>query len=173
MDTQPLWQRYGDGIYFFILKRVKDRAKAQDIFQNTFLKVHSHIHQLRDKGSAKSWAFRIARNELANYTNREASYAPLEGPELTEFSRQENAFCCFDRFLDELPETYFRAVQLVYLEDKKQAEAADILDISLPNLKARLRRAKEILKTNFQECCNYAVDAQGQLTGEADCGRCG
>lgn len=172
MDTQTLWRHYGDGIYFFILKRVKNRQVAQDIFQNTFLKVHAHIGQLRDSDSAKSWAFRIARNELADHTRREGQYAELTVPEMVQFSEHEDAFCCFDRFLDQLPKPYFEAVQRVYVEGKKQAVAAAELGIGLANLKGRLRRAKKQLKTDFQKCCNYRLDAHGQLIGEADCSHC-
>ena len=172
MDTQTLWKTYGDNLYFFILKRTKDRAKAQDIFQNTFLKAHTHIGDLRDEGSAKSWLFRIARNELADFSKAEGKYAPIIKPQKEETAEYEDAFCCFDRFLDQLPKDYYLPVHLVYVEGKKQAEAAEILGIGLPNLKARLRRAKETLKTNFQKCCHYELNERGQLVGEANCGHC-
>lgn len=46
------------------------------------------------------------------------------------------------------------------------------LGISLPNVKARIRRAKNILKDRFTNCCKYIRNEQDQLAGEPDCAIC-
>ncbi|WP_262491796.1 hypothetical protein [Nitritalea halalkaliphila] len=38
--TQEVWEKYREGLYFFILKRIKNEQAASDIFQNTFINIH-------------------------------------------------------------------------------------------------------------------------------------
>ena len=70
-NTYDIWKRMGDEIYFFILKKVKDRNIANDVFQEVFLKIHANIGSLKQEGKLKSWAFQIVRNEIANYFIKE------------------------------------------------------------------------------------------------------
>ena len=67
---------------------------------------------------------------------------------------------------------YREVIELVYIKGHKQKDAAKELDISLINTKARIRRAKELLKKKFQDCCKYELDKTGKLTGEPDCSIC-
>lgn len=87
-------------------------------------------------------------------------------------TEKNEAYCCFDNFINELPLIYKEPIELVYIKGKKQQQVAEILDISLANVKARIRRAKGILKKNFSECCKYEFDKNGSLIGEADCSKC-
>src|SRR5690606_2267222 len=145
---------------------------ANDIFQNTFLKIHKNLHQLKEKEKIKAWVFQIARNEIANYFKRESIYgAGLHNSEATVSEKHQN-ICCFDKFVTALPIIYREPIELVYIKGKKQKEAAEILSISLANIKARIRRAKDILKKDFSECCNYEFDKKGNLVGEPDCANC-
>ena len=172
METQKIWKQFNEELYFFILKKVKNETATNDIFQNTFLKIHKNLHQLKEEEKAKSWAFQIARNEIANHFKNESKYiAPIE--EIEEIISEKNqAYCCLDRFINDLPTIYREPIELVYLKGKKQQEVSEILDISLANVKARIRRSKDILKEKFSECCKYEFDKNGSLIGEPDCSKC-
>lgn len=61
---------------------------------------------------------------------------------------------------------------MVYIKGLKQKDVAIELNISLENTKARIRRAKDILKQKFKECCKYEFDKAGKLTGESNCSVC-
>ena len=172
MDTQELFSNLSDSIYFFILKRVKNKSIANDILQNTFFKVHKNLHQLKEEEKAKTWVFQIARNEIANYYSQEATYAYSFTEEQQTDAESYQTVCCFDRFINELPPTYKKVIELVYIDGKKQHEAAEIIEISLANVKVRIRRAKAILKENFSACCKYEFDKKGNLVGEPDCAAC-
>ena len=80
--------------------------------------------------------------------------------------------CCFDKFIEDLPIKYKETIELVYLNGKKQSEAAKILEISLANVKARIRRAKKMLQEKFHTCCKFEFDKNGNLVGESDCPTC-
>lgn len=172
METQQIWQEYSSTLYFFILKRVKNETEANDILQNTFLKIHDKGYQLKQPHKAKAWAFQIARNEIANFYKKENKFTTAL-PEVHEPLPEKNdPFCCFDTFINELPSSYKETIELVYIKGKKQEESAEILGISLANLKARIRRSKNILKEKFIECCNYQFNKNGKLIGEPDCPKC-
>ncbi len=172
METQKIWNWFNEQIYFFILKRVKNKNAANDIFQNTFLKIHRNLNQVNEEEKIKAWVFQIARNEIANYFNQEAKYKEILDPDQKNAVPEYQHICCFDKFINNLPETYKDVIEQVYINGKKQSEVAKEMDISLANVKARIRRAKTILKKNFNECCKYEFDEKGNLIGEPNCASC-
>lgn len=172
MNTQELFYSYSDQIYFFILKRVKEKDSTNEIFQNSFLKIHSSVHQLKDEHKAKAWMYQIVRNEIINFYNQKATQAKVISAASEIVQDTVISFCCFDRFLTNLPILYKSAIELVYVDGLKQQQAAEILGISLANLKARIRRGKSILKDNFSNCCKFEIDQKGMLVGESNCSFC-
>jgi RNA polymerase sigma-70 factor (ECF subfamily) len=172
METQNIWKQFNEELYFFILKKVKNEAATNDIFQNTFLKIHKNLHQLNDEEKLKAWVFQIARNEITNYFKQESVYVAVTKETKEIESENYENICCFDKFINDLPLIYKEPIELVYLKGKKQYEVSEILNISLANVKARIRRAKDILKKNFNECCKYQFDKNGSLIGEPNCSKC-
>lgn len=172
METQKIYSHFNEELYFFILKKVKSTGITDDVFQNTFLKIHKNLSQLKSEDKIKSWIFQIARNEITNYYNKESKYSNHINEE--QQSKRENfqEICCFDNFIDDLPPIYKKVIELVYIDGRKQKEAAESLEISLENVKARIRRAKDILKKQFMQCCKYELDKDGNLRGESDCSIC-
>lgn len=172
METQKIWDNFNDELYFFILKKVKDQDKAKDIFQNTFLKIHKHLTNLEKEEKARAWIFQIARNEIFNYFNKESVYVEQFSANKEIPSEKYVRICCFDRFINDLPEIYKQVIELTYIKGQKQKDVAKELEISLENVKVRIKRAKDILKKKFNECCKYEFDKNGKLTGEAHCSIC-
>ena len=172
METKQIWDNFNEELYFFILRRVKNKDVANDIFQDAFMKIHNNLSNLKNKEKAKAWVFQIARNEMFNYFYRESVYEDRLDDKIEIPSQKYEHICCFDKFIDELPEIYKQVIELIYIEGKKQKEVAEELEISLENVKARVKRAKDILKKQFNECCKYEFDKNGKLIGESDCSKC-
>ncbi len=170
METQKIWSDFNDELYFFILKKVKNRDAANDVFQNTFLKIHKNLSQLKKEEKVRAWIFQIARNEIATHFNEESIYVENLNKEISLPEYQH--ICCFDKFIDDLPEIYRQAIELIYIKGQKQKDVAKELEISLENVKARIKRAKDILKERFNECCKYKFDKNGKLIGESNCSIC-
>jgi RNA polymerase sigma-70 factor (ECF subfamily) len=80
--------------------------------------------------------------------------------------------CCFNKFINELPDKYKQVIELVYFKGEKQKVAAAALEFSLENVKARIKRAKDMLRKSLADCCKYQFDKRGNLTGEPNCGVC-
>ncbi|MEM1337983.1 MAG: sigma-70 family RNA polymerase sigma factor [Bacteroidota bacterium] len=168
LSTSDIWEEFHSDLYFFILKRVKNSDVTNEILQNSFLKIHKNLETLKKASKVKPWVFQITRNEIANFYKE----SPGKGIELQVDAVDTASLCCFDRFVDELPKSYQDVVIPVYFQGRKQLEVADGLGISLANVKARLRRAKALLKERFQSCCNYQINKKGLLTGEPECLNC-
>ncbi|MEO0572626.1 MAG: sigma factor [Bacteroidota bacterium] len=172
MQTQEVYQTYGNTLYFFILKKVKDKEVANDILQNSFVKIHKNLPQLKNAQKLRGWVFQIARNELANYFVEEARYVSPNDTNVQANEAYVSGCCCFDRFMDQLPKSYKEVIQLVYVKGDKQHEVAKTLGLSLANVKAIIRKSKALLKEQFINCCNYTLNSKGKLVGEVDCAHC-
>ncbi|MCM5661430.1 sigma-70 family RNA polymerase sigma factor [Galbibacter mesophilus] len=172
METQQIWNELNDELYFFILKKMKDKHASNDVFQNTFVKIHRNLSTLENTEKARAWAFQIARNEIANHFKKEAMYVEKSNEGKETPPENQAHLCCFDSFINDLPKVYREVIELVYIKGEKQKDAAIFLNISLENVKARVRRAKEILKQKLSECCQYEFDKNGKLIGEPNCVKC-
>lgn len=172
METQKIWSDFNDELYFFILKKVKNKDVTNDIFQNTFLKIHNNLSKLKDEDKVKAWVFQIARNEIANHFKNESVFTEEINTNKEIPIQKYQQVCCFDKFITDLPEIYRQVIEMIYINGKKQKEVAEELAISLENVKARIKRAKDILKTKFNECCKYEFDKNGNLIGDSDCSTC-
>lgn len=172
METQTIWNNFNDELYFFILKKVKNQEATKDIFQNTFLKIHKNLSKLKKEEKVKAWIFQIARNEIVNYFNKESIYVGVLEIETENSIQEYQEICCFDKFINDLPEIYKQVIELIYIEGQKQKDISKKLEISLESVKGRIKRAKDILKKNFNECCKYELDKNGKLIGESNCAIC-
>jgi RNA polymerase sigma-70 factor (ECF subfamily) len=172
METQTIWNNFNNELYFFILKKVKNKDATNDIFQNTFLKIHKNLFTLEKEEKARAWIFQIARNEIVNYFNKESVYVEKLDINKENSLQEYQHICCFDKFINDLPDIYRQVIELSYIKGQKQKESAKELGISLENVKARIKRAKAILKKKFNECCKYEFDKNGKLIGEPNCSIC-
>ena len=57
MTTNQVWQKYSDDLKRFIISKVKNTTVADDILQDTFIKIHTNLHTLNDITKLKSWIY--------------------------------------------------------------------------------------------------------------------
>jgi RNA polymerase sigma-70 factor (ECF subfamily) len=84
-------QEHGDALFGFAVLRVRDRAAAQDLVQETFLAAIKAKESFAGRSNERSWLFGILRNKLADYyriQSRELPFADLEAP----LPEEQNAF---------------------------------------------------------------------------------
>lgn len=176
MDIKNQIVELSGQIYFFILKKVKNTTQAKDILQNVHLKAFENVHQLKHPEKTRAWLYQIARNEIADYYHQESKYVQkfdtTANEETFPQKLDKGDFCCLDKFIDGLPPIYKSVIEQTYLKGKTQKETAQLENISLANVKARLRRAKHMLQEKLQDCCQYQMDENGKLVGEPNCVSC-
>lgn len=166
--TEELFKSLSSRLRLFILQRVSDQSAADDILQNVFLKIHSHVDALRDETKVESWIFQIARNAIADhYRARYASHEVPEAKEPAEMPAEENVMEKFSAgvrdMIDQLPDHYREALLLTEFEGLSQQELADRLGLSLSGAKSRVQRARQLLKDLLMQCCHIEFDRYGTI----------
>lgn len=154
----------------FLRRRVRDDATADDLTQETMLKVFRSRAALRDGQRLEAWLYRIARTTLVDFYRRqrpggelpaEIAAEPADGPdEVTEVMTR-----ALRRFLDELPAAYREPVRLAEFEGLPLAKIALRLGLSLTAVKSRVRRGRARLKKKLQDCCRLEFDRMGKIIG--------
>jgi RNA polymerase sigma-70 factor, ECF subfamily len=162
------------------------RQDAEEVAQETLLRVFENIEQLHDPARLKAWVFRIAKNECL-MKRRKSVFAPQTElsldelrPNISPGGRLEIADWSSlpdDLLLDSelrealagaigrLPEIYRSVVLLRDVEELTTEEAAEVLEISADSVKTRLHRGRLALR---QEMDRYL---QGKSKGESPHGQ--
>ena len=163
-DTEgaaELFERYAPTLLRFADRMLSDRATAEEVTQEVFVKVISRAHQYDGRAGVASWLFAIAANACRDRRRRDrrASVVPLEavaelrsraeGVESTIASAQRRQ--AVRRALAELSEEQREARVLARYHGMPYAEIAETLGISVGAVKTRIFRAVETLKAHFSE----------------------
>lgn len=157
----------------FVRRRVRDDATADDVTQETMLKVFRSRAALRDGQRLEAWLYRIARTTLIDFHRRtkpteelpaELASEPADSADEVGQLRQA-VMATTRRFLDELPASYREPVRLAELEGLPLAKIALRSGLSLTAVKSRVRRGRAMLKRKLQECCRFEFDRQGKVIG--------
>lgn len=157
---QALYKQYQYPIYkFFYDKTVHDIPTAEDLTQETFIKAYRNINKLEDSSNIMGWLYVIATNTFTDYCRRnnkrsqidnfsELDSTTLQSAEKTpDYNLIDNEFnAIFHHICEGLPPRYFRAIFLHEHEGYTYAQAAKIMDISLPAYTSLINRARIKLK---------------------------
>jgi RNA polymerase sigma-70 factor (ECF subfamily) len=130
---------------------------AEDIFQETWMRVLQRGHQYDDRGSFDAWLFTIARNRTLDYFRRrsflsldglmqpEDGSAPLDlvagGPSPLEQIRMLERSAALDDAMAKLNPIHREVLVLHFYEDLTMREIAEVTGIRMPTVKSRLYRA--------------------------------
>jgi len=163
MNTEELWNEFGEQIKRFIISKTKDLDSSEDILQDVFIKIHSEINTLKDKDRIQSWIFRIARNTITDYFRRrkKESFLSDEIQEPVEDKPDESFNLILEdmiKNMDELPQEYCEAICNTEFRGISQKQYAAEIGISYSGLKSRVQRARKMLKDNLMQCCHFYFD---------------
>lgn len=145
-----------DEIYKFIYRRMGNKAAAEDVTQDTFIKFIKNLPYYKEKNKLKSFLFTIAINTSNDFFRRhkqETSLLSLDNvseettEEVTEdeILQKEEAVIVRQAVLS-LPDIQRDVIILRFYHDLKIKEIASVLKIPIPTVKTRLRRALKALK---------------------------
>ncbi len=182
-DSSAIAERYRPSIYRYVLRLVRDRERADDLTQETFLRAHQRLAGLKDAAAAEAWLYRIATNLCYDQFRKREQRQPslpllpdaaepnasvtdevaLRPDQLLEQSEMSD---CVLRFLTGLPESQRAVILLHDLQELTGPEIAEQLGISLHNVKIRLHRARVRLKTALTEGCTFTRNDRGVFVCE-------
>ena len=183
-DADPM-PRLRQALRAFIGSKVRDASLADDLTQETLLRVESRLHTLRSRDHLESWVFQIARNTTADHFRRtreteefdEATHGPLlavaDGTLSAEDEALSGALRSYVRSLvDRLPPLHREAIRLTELEGVSQVELAHRLGLSVSAAKSRVQRGRAMLRKEMERCCHWETDRYGTILGVEPRGRC-
>ena len=165
---RELVRRYERPVFSLIFRMVRDREIAEDLAQDTFIKVLNNIDRYRPEFKLSSWLFKIANNVAIDHLRkRQLDTVSMEGSphastateiEATSFeiaSQQESPLdemearelgSSIERAIAELRPEYRSCIMLRHVEGRSYEEIAAILDLPLGTVKTYIHRARHELR---------------------------
>jgi RNA polymerase sigma-70 factor (ECF subfamily) len=170
---RELVRRYERPVFSLIFRMVRDRELAEDLAQDTFVKVLNHIDRYRPEFKLSSWLFKIANNVAIDHLRRrQIDTISMDGSphasssdaiEATSFDvavQQESALeeltakelgSAIERAIARLRPEYRSCIMLRHVEDRSYEEIAATLDLPLGTVKTYIHRARHELRKALQD----------------------
>jgi RNA polymerase sigma-70 factor (ECF subfamily) len=156
---------HADALYGAALRMTRDRADAEDLLQETFLKAYRAYPRFEEGTNLRAWLFRILTNTyISTYRSRQRA------PQLSDIDDVEDLYlyrrltasgmsrsaedAALERLtapevltaLDELPEQFRLAVLLSDVEQFSYKEIAEITDVPIGTVMSRIHRGRKLLQ---------------------------
>tara|TARA_B110000093_G_scaffold23512_1_gene22220 strand:- start:264 stop:803 length:540 start_codon:yes stop_codon:yes gene_type:complete len=154
-----LIKEYQQPLYWHIRKIVFDHEDADDVLQNTYIKVFKNIKNFRGESKLFSWMYRIATNEALTFIKQKSRKLGLS---LNEFNEKQVNQLEADVYFEggaialklqlavaNLPEKQRLVFNLKYYEELKYDEISEILETSVGALKASYHHAVKKIKNEL------------------------
>jgi RNA polymerase sigma-70 factor (ECF subfamily) len=177
-----LVRRYGDALLGYLHRISANRDEAEDLFQETFRRVHENAASYSGKGKFRSWLYAIATNVARdglrkarrqgtmislNQPNEECSRGGCGEAELAvaeestadphQAATREEQKALVRQAIDRLPERQRNTLILTYYQGLSYNEAAEILNCSLGTVKSQMYRAVRTLGRYLPETAGEIV----------------
>lgn len=143
---KELLQLYKERLYWHIRHIVKSHDDADDVLQNTFIKIYRSIHNFKGDSKLYSWMYRIATNESITFINKNSKRMHLSSEEYQNhainnlkadvYFESDDIKIKLQKAIATLPEKQQLVFNMKYFEDIKYKDMAEILDTSEGALKA-------------------------------------
>jgi RNA polymerase sigma-70 factor (ECF subfamily) len=165
-DTAELWRRFSEPLRLYLLRRLADPQDAEDLLQDIFLKIHTHLDALPPADRLLPWLYQVARNTLVDHYRRRRSSQPLpddlaDPAAANDPDPAERLAAGLGEMIAGLPEKYQQPLQLSELEGLPQAEVAGRLGLSVSGAKSRVQRGRRLLRAALFDCCHFEFDRRG------------
>ncbi len=168
---ETLMRRYQGPLYRFILRYCGDRADAEDLLQELFIRVYRHAADYDARFKVATWIYGIALNGCRDHhrrrrlrrwlsldywsraADREAAQEYVADPvdmEAGVIGRDE--LDALARVIDDLPHKLRSVLVLAGVEERSHAECAEILGVTPKTVETRLARARKALRARLGSC---------------------
>ncbi len=166
---EELMAKYRGSVLNLVQRMIDSRQEAEDIVQETFIKAFQALTSFNEEYAFSTWLFKIATNHCIDVLRKrklqtfsldrpvrtkdgevhrdfaDRSYSPDQDAETAEHTR------LILQAIEELPEKYRTVINLRHREDCSYEEIAELLHIPIGTVKARIFRAREMLKKKLKE----------------------
>lgn len=177
MDFQPVWDEFQPKVRRYLTRLVGAR-EADDLTQETFLRISQALEGFRGDSALSTWVYRIATNVGLDRLRsrsfqagaRQAAPQVLTllgtAPAVEQEIARDEMGQCIRGFIDVLPEDYRAVLVLSELAELPDRQIAEVLGLTLETVKIRLHRARARLKEILERECALSRDERNELTCE-------
>ncbi len=149
-----LYNRYSAALYGVIIRMCKEEVLAQEVLQDTFIKVWRQIHTYDpERGRFYTWAYRIARNTTLNALRKQNKLIQTE--DLGVYTDKEEDpgpdYTQLNGVLRNLEPHHQTAIELVYFKGLTHREAHQEMDVPLGTFKSYVQQALKHLRSAYQK----------------------
>jgi len=153
--VDDLVDEYKAPLFAFIIRLVNNRELAEDLFQETWIKVIRSVRRFRGDSKLSTWLFQVALNHCRDEMRKKRYiHVPLEeveelagdstpDPERLHLAKEVR------KIVAELPDKMREVVVLKYYHDLMDEEIASATGIPAGTVKSRLHRASEIIRKKW------------------------
>ena len=157
-----LMKLYKKRLYWHIRKIVLSHDDADDVLQNTFIKVFKNIHSFKEQSKLYSWMFRIATNEAITFINKKAAKQHVDLSELQHnmaddlhndiYYTGDEIQQLLQKAIVTLPQKQQLVFNMKYFDEMKYTDMSDALNTSVGALKASyyhaVKKIEKFLKSH-------------------------
>jgi RNA polymerase sigma-70 factor (ECF subfamily) len=151
-----LVKRYKDRLLNFVFRYFNNREQAEDVVQDTLIKLYTHASYYKKIAKFSTWIFTIAKNnaltELRKNKRKQTDSLWTEDGKVIDINSKEQsldvkvqneiAIDQLNKFLDEIPENFRMAVVLRDFQELSYDEISKILEIPIGTIKSRINRGR-------------------------------
>lgn len=148
-----LWNK----VYNYVYGKIRNEEEAEDVAIETFTKVFSKLKLYNEDFDFTTWVISIAHNTMIDHIRKSPKLnislddennlleilEDQPSPEEYLILKQDNDK--LNKAIAKLKDPYQKIIELRYIEDKTYKEIVEELNLTLPNVKVRLLRAKQLL----------------------------
>lgn len=159
---RKLLQLYQKPLYYHIRNMVLNHDDADDVLQNTFIKVFGNLKNFKGDSKLYSWMYRIATNEAITFMQQRAKKQGISNEEVQQkainklesdvFFDGDDIQLKLQKAIAKLPDKQQMVFKMRYFEEIKYEEMSEILNTSIGALKASYhiaaKKIEEFLHTN-------------------------
>lgn len=161
LTFEAVLKQYERPVYWYIRRLVVSHDDAQDVMQETFIRVFQGLGSLKEKGALKVWIYRIATNECMRHLkrSREQSIDDIDEEQMLlnrlvagdYVNLEDEAAVALQRAVLTLSEQERTVFNLRYYDDMSYEEISNVTGSSVATLKVAYHHAKEKIKNELQK----------------------
>ena len=168
MAYREILKRYRTPLYNLLFRMVRNKMETEDLVQEAFIKAFGSLATFNDEYAFSTWLYKIAINNCIDHFRKKRLKTfsldkpidskdgeikrefpdPTYQPDNTLLSKEKDKL--IEEAIQNLPEKYRISIVLRHTEDKSYEEISQILNIPLGTVKARIFRAREMLKKQLK-----------------------
>lgn len=159
---RQLVERYQNFVFTVAFRVLKSREEAEEAAQDVFVKVYQTLHTFEKKSKFSTWLYTIAYRSAIDVARKKQFYTqsiddnesflqvkdtennPLQDTQQTDLQVH------LREIIQQLKPEEAAIITLFYLQEKSVKEIADIMDLTITNVKTKLHRTREALRDLLQ-----------------------